>query len=118
MPKRIQRKRTKGWRKPEGAVYVGRPSKWGNPYPPGMPLGECGIGIIHESGLLERAKEDHLQPLTLEDSIMLYRLYIEGCIKHNGDYYDIERLRGEDLMCWCPLDQPSHVLQMQLQMGL
>lgn len=31
-PKRIQRKRTKGWRMPEGAFYVGRPSKWGNPY--------------------------------------------------------------------------------------
>lgn len=32
-PKRIQRKRTKGWRTPEGAVYVGRPSAWGNPFP-------------------------------------------------------------------------------------
>ncbi|MGV7636606.1 DUF4326 domain-containing protein, partial [Mycobacterium kansasii] len=31
-PKRIQRKRTKGWRMPEGAVYVGRPTKWGNPF--------------------------------------------------------------------------------------
>lgn len=31
MPERIQRKRTKGWRMPEGAIYVGRPTKWGNP---------------------------------------------------------------------------------------
>lgn len=31
-PVRIQRKRTKGWRMPEGAVYVGRPTKWGNPF--------------------------------------------------------------------------------------
>ena len=31
-PKRIQRKRTKGWRMPEGAVYVGRGSRWGNPF--------------------------------------------------------------------------------------
>ena len=31
LPKRIQRKRTKGWRMPTGAVYVGRPTKWGNP---------------------------------------------------------------------------------------
>jgi hypothetical protein len=28
-PERIQRKRSKGWRMPEGAVYVGRPTKWG-----------------------------------------------------------------------------------------
>ena len=33
MPERIQRKRTKGWRMPVGAVYVGRPTKWGNPFP-------------------------------------------------------------------------------------
>lgn len=33
--RRIQRKRTKGWRMPEGAVYVGRPSRWGNPFPIG-----------------------------------------------------------------------------------
>ena len=32
MPKRIQRHRTKGWRMPEGAIYVGRPTIWGNPY--------------------------------------------------------------------------------------
>ena len=28
--KRIQRKRTKGWRMPENTVYVGRPTRWGN----------------------------------------------------------------------------------------
>ena len=33
MPKRIQRKRTAGWRMPENTVYVGRPTRWGNPYP-------------------------------------------------------------------------------------
>ena len=31
-PQRIQRKRARGWRMPEGAVYVGRPSRWGNPF--------------------------------------------------------------------------------------
>jgi hypothetical protein len=33
-PRRIQRRRAKGWRMPAGAVYVGRRSKWGNPYHP------------------------------------------------------------------------------------
>ena len=32
-PKRIRRQRTRGWRMPEGAVYVGRPTRWGNPFP-------------------------------------------------------------------------------------
>lgn len=31
-PKRIQRKRTKGWKMPENTIYVGRGSKWGNPF--------------------------------------------------------------------------------------
>lgn len=25
--------RRRGWRKPEGAIVVARPSKWGNPFP-------------------------------------------------------------------------------------
>lgn len=31
-PRRIQLRRTKGWRKPEGAVVVARRSRWGNPF--------------------------------------------------------------------------------------
>lgn len=31
-PKRIRLRRVKGWTKPEGAVVVGRPSCWGNPF--------------------------------------------------------------------------------------
>lgn len=31
-PQWIQLKRTKGWRKPEGAIVVSRPSRWGNPF--------------------------------------------------------------------------------------
>jgi hypothetical protein len=30
-PNRVQLRRTKGWRKPEGAISVARPHKWGNP---------------------------------------------------------------------------------------
>jgi hypothetical protein len=31
-PRRIQLHRTKGWRKPPGAVIVARPTRRGNPY--------------------------------------------------------------------------------------
>ena len=31
-PKRIQRRRTRGWRMPPNTVYVGRPSIYGNPF--------------------------------------------------------------------------------------
>lgn len=35
MPRRIQRRRTKGWRLPAGVACVSRPSKWGNPFSTG-----------------------------------------------------------------------------------
>ena len=36
MPQRIQRKRGKGWKMPEGVVYVGWPTKWGNNFRVGI----------------------------------------------------------------------------------
>lgn len=32
MPERIRLSRERGWRKPEGAVVVARPTRWGNPF--------------------------------------------------------------------------------------
>jgi hypothetical protein len=37
MPKGIQLKRTRGYRKPPDAIVVSRPSRWGNPYVVGAP---------------------------------------------------------------------------------
>jgi len=86
-PKRIQRKRTKGWRMPEGAVYVGRPSKWGNPYG------------AHD-GLRQQAVDDFRW--------MLSRAPVgDGTWGRVGEtVYDTIRreLAGRDLACWCPLD--------------
>ena len=84
MPKRIQRSRSKGWRMPEGAVYVGRPTKWGNPYPV-----ECFSSMEQILGLYRR--------FLLETPIG-----IELAREARAD------LRGKDLACWCPLDQPCH----------
>jgi hypothetical protein len=41
-PERIQLRRTKGWRKPEGAIVVARPTKWGNPFR----VGHEGYGLV------------------------------------------------------------------------
>lgn len=46
-PQRIQRKRTAGWRMPEGAIYVGRPTKWGNPFQ----FGHRQYGLVAEPGI-------------------------------------------------------------------
>ena len=79
-PKRIQRKRTKGWRMPEGAVYVGRPTDFGNPH--------SLIGSTPE--IATKLFEEHLltEPGLLELAI--------------------KKLKGKDLACFCPLNQACH----------
>ena len=86
-PQRIQRRRTKGWRMPESAVYVGRPTRWGNPYRVGGPLGIPG------------------NCETAEEAVALFRERAKNWAR-NG--WNAELLRGKDLVCWCPLDQPCH----------
>lgn len=81
-PKRIQRKRTKGWRMPEGAVYVGRPTKWGNPLQVSV-FGEQAFELYRESFQIGAVVTPP----------------IEEVRKH---------LRGKDLVCWCRLDRPCH----------
>lgn len=88
--KRIQRKRTKGWKMPENCVYVGRPSKWGN----GYMIGE----LSHD--------DDDPKPNDAKMVVELFeRFQIPDMI---DDGIDFSELRGKDLACWCPLDQPCH----------
>jgi hypothetical protein len=90
MPERSQRRRTKGWRMPENTVYVGRPSKWGNPYKAG---GNHAAAVALFRRMLERAP------------------FGDGTWgKDRESVYDTIRreLAGKNLACWCPLDQPCH----------
>lgn len=81
-PRRIQRSRRKGWRTPEGAVYVGRPTCWGNPYE---------RDDIGSSELL----------------VALYRDWISGDSRSAAiARRRLPELRGRDLLCWCPPGDP------------
>lgn len=80
--RRVQMTRKKGgWRKDHpDAVIVARPSRWGNPIEVGSP------------GVPDR-----------QTAVDLFR----ETIPHWHD--DVRKhLRGKDLACWCPLDQPCH----------
>ena len=93
MPKRIQRKRTKGWKMPENCVYVGRPSRWGNPYRVGDPY-----------PWVEEISIDQEQAVFLFDEVGI------GLSIEQGMTVDewLAPLRGKDLACWCKLDAPCH----------
>lgn len=96
MPERIQLRRTKGWRKPEGAIVVARPSIWGNPRKVGHMVARTSAGVTERYAM------------TAADVVDFYR-----CDLRNGllgvTVDDVRReLAGRDLACWCPLDQPCH----------
>lgn len=92
-PKRIQRQRTKGWRMPEGAVYVGRPSRWANPFRVGTLVRPL---EIDPSG----------QRITRDEVLALFPLVAADAMLKDSAW--LTDLRGRDLACWCPLDQPCH----------
>lgn len=102
-PKRIQRKREKGWRKPDNAKYVGRPTRWGNPFNIGSALpvdGNFVEAVIKNKPLL--------QIETNEQAVEFYRQWLDLMIKKRPDFLD--PLREMDfLMCWCPLEKVCHV---------
>ena len=70
MPVRIQRQRTKGWRKPKGAICVSRPSRWGNPFTGPRPVSRFREYAEHR--LL--SEPDWLEPLRGHDLACFCRL--------------------------------------------
>ena len=113
-PKRIQRRRTKGWRLPDGCVYVGRPTKWGNPF-------ICGPGenkVILESGIawlpailwttaqVVEMYQEWVLGLKVNDPLTGAHLPVWHLLPDPPK--SLAELRGKDLACFCPLDQPCH----------
>lgn len=81
VPYRVQRKRAKDWKMPPNTIYVGRPTKWGNPF------------IVGRDG-------------TAKECVKKFSFYL---LENNiGVSFIQEELKGKNLACWCPLDQPCH----------
>jgi len=83
---------------PEGAVYVGRPTLWGNPF------------VVGEDGVTTR-----------QEAVDLFRRYVTTgtALSPDGSFQPWDPLRrlpqmiraelaGRDLACWCPLLAPCH----------
>lgn len=87
MPYRVQRKRTKDWRKPENTVNVTRPGKWGNPYHLSY--------YSHFADPNLAAVGAFTEWITRPEQVELIQ-------------QAREELRGKNLMCWCRLSKPCH----------
>lgn len=83
-PFRIQRKRTKGWKMPENTVYVGRPTKWGNPFVVGKPGGAYTAKVMNQ-----RHAWQLFRSVALDNERLIEAARAE--------------LRGKNLACFCPL---------------
>lgn len=92
VPRRIQRQRTKGYRLPLNAVYVGRPSRYGNIVKVGE-CSACAYDAWHDGA--------HI-PWTAAQAVALFRDYARSQPRR-----DFAPLRGRDLACWCALC-PEH----------
>ena len=90
-PVRIQLRRTKGWRKPLGAITVARPTIYGNPFP--VTNGDPATAVArYREWLTNNLAKEVASP--------------EWTPRPRRA--DIEALRGLDIACWCPLGQPCH----------
>lgn len=100
-PQRIQLSRKKGWRLPPNTVKVDRTTVWGNPYVIGEPVDlkqakKWGFNLKHtETQAADRA-----------DAV---RRFAQNIAFDDASRYAIRNvLKGKNLACWCPLDQPCH----------
>jgi hypothetical protein len=128
MPERIQRSRAKGWQMPDGAIYVGHPTVWGNPFD--FRRSEfCWLALSFgckgdRAGRLAACILAYRDWLTAPEGHVIAS-YERGISFGVGDdmieigprlavgqapTLDAIRkaLRGHDLACWCPLNAPCH----------
>lgn len=93
-PIRVQLSRRAGWRLPAGAVSVARPGRFGNPFPIGKagPMGRIAPDALGAVGFFAAMMLDpELRPASYPSDDEIRR-----------------ELRGKNLACWCPLNQPCH----------
>src|SRR5262245_40580166 len=100
-PRRIQRKRTKGWRKPPGTICVTRPGKWGNPF-------KVGDVVTRDSELWKYVactvpNPEEADSLPIRDAATAAWLYLAWFLDQRPD---VTELAGRNLACYCPVGAP------------
>jgi hypothetical protein len=79
---------------PAGATYVGRPTRWGNPYRVGDRIH---VGPAHAG-----------RDTVVYDAATAVDLYHRWIHTQRRGEDLVPLLRGRDLACWCPLSAPCH----------
>lgn len=102
MVERVQLSRKKGWRLPENTVVVSRPTMWGNPFD------------VEKCGSRSQAVKHFKRALTVSQPRLIEMagggppFWLALITWREKVRREIGTLRGKNLACWCPLDQPCH----------
>lgn len=73
---------------PVGAVYVGRPTKWGNPYKEGW-----------QKDIVAEGEPHSMAYMSLEECLYQYEQHLKQQMARG--LLDPTELAGKDLVCWC-----------------
>lgn len=95
-PKRIQRRRSKGFKLPPDTICINRPTKWGNPFIVGID------GTQKECVSLFSKLCAGMVCVTSKASIKDQ----EESLKHLS--VNIKNLKGKNLACFCKEETPCH----------
>lgn len=97
---------------PENAKYVGRPTKWGNPFRLTVD-GFIQCYSTNRTILDPWIMWSYSNGFETKDIVELYSLWLKGELKAKAPYLptppSIEELKGKDLACFCSLYEPCHV---------
>ena len=97
-PIRVQRSRKAGAKTAPGAIYVGRPTCWSNPFSHRPRIGHKRSVILHEAWLRGDLTQFVLTRAGFSEAeiaaLFRWRIKLLATIGH---------LRGRNLECWCPL---------------
>lgn len=110
MPERIQRRRTKGWRLPPNTVYVGRPTKWGNPIRITVERTQRGGRVyrVHGSPTDVNGGPCYVFAETAHNFAVRFFRWDMANHRFGTAYPSVNEIRrelaGRDLACWCPLE--------------
>jgi hypothetical protein len=111
-PTRIQRKRSKGWVMPSNTVAVDRSTPFGNPFP----VAKCAstsmgvtkpiwvVGTWSGPAMWFRYTKEEAAKLSVD----AFRAWLEQPQQEALREKARMALRGKNLACRCPLDQPCH----------
>lgn len=93
-PRRIQLRRTKGWRMPPNTVKVDRTTKWGNPY-----MVERVSGQLWETRFRPHGLRGIIHPSKNDAAKQAVDMFRAGPALH----MELGPLRGKNQACWCNL---------------